>query len=112
MAGTERASRIVVFCSEDDRVSHHSLAEWLLEAARREGMAGATIWRAIEGFGSSGVLRTMRFPDAASGSPLALEVVDAPERIDGFLPVIAEAAAGCLVTREEISVSSAPKSVR
>lgn len=96
--------RLMVFLSEDDRLGHHGLHEVLLNRAREDGIAGATVWRGIEGFGASGHLRTARFPDANLGLPLALEVIDLPERIEAFLPTILELAPHSFVTKEQILV--------
>lgn len=105
MLTDEIGTRIVIYLSEDDRVGHRGLHEALIERAREDGMAGATVWRGIEGFGSSGRIRTTRFPDMATGLPLALEVIDLPERIEAFLPVVKELAPGSLVTREEVQMT-------
>lgn len=101
-------SRVMVFLSEDDRFGHRSAGEELLERARRAGVAGATVWRGVEGFGSSGHLRTTRFPDVADGLPLTVEVVDVPERVDAFLREVHEVAPGALVTREPVRMTVAP----
>ncbi len=94
--------RLMVFLTEDDRSGHRSLSEALLERAREDGMAGATIWRGVEGFGSSGRLRTTRFSDVSIGLPLVLEVVDVAERVEAFLAVVTRLAPGALVTREPV----------
>jgi uncharacterized protein len=98
-------TRLMIFLSEDDRVEHRGLHEALLERAREDGMAGATVWRGIEGFGSSGRLRTTRFPDLATGLPLAVEVIDLPERIEMFLAAVKQLAPGSLVTREQVHMT-------
>lgn len=105
MPTSQVATRIVVFLSEDDRSGRHGLHEALLERAREDGLAGATIWRGIEGFGSSGRIRTARFPDAMIGLPVTVELVDSPERIEEFLPVVKELAPRSFVTREEVTVT-------
>ncbi|MGH9130671.1 MAG: DUF190 domain-containing protein [Acidimicrobiales bacterium] len=102
MAFEEVGTRLVVFLTEDDRAGHIAVHEALLERAREDGMAGATLWRGIEGFGSSGRLRTTRFPDMASGLPVAVEVIDLPERVESFLSAVNEFAPGALVTREQV----------
>lgn len=107
MAVTGVATRIVVFLSEDDRLGRRRLHEVLVERAREEGMAGASVWRGIEGFGGSGRIRTARFPDAAAGLPLAVELVDTPERVEAFLAVVHELAPGALVTRETVTLTRA-----
>jgi uncharacterized protein len=105
MPTSQVATRIVVFLSEDDRSEHHGLHELLLTRAREDGLAGATTWRGIEGFGSSGRIRTGRFPDAAMGLPLTVELVDSPERIEAFLPVVKELAPGSFITREQVTIT-------
>jgi PII-like signaling protein len=102
---SEVATRIVVFLSEDDRSGHHGLHEVLLDRAREDGLAGATIWRGIEGFGAAGRMRTGRFPDAMIGLPITVELIDSAERIEAFLPVVKELAPGSFVTREQVEVT-------
>lgn len=96
--------RVMVFLTEDDRHLHHSLAEELLRQARDAGIAGATLWRAVEGFGATGHLRAARLPDLARGLPLVLEVIDEAENIDRFLSIVDELARGALVTIEPIEM--------
>jgi uncharacterized protein len=105
MPVTELATRVVIFFSEDDRAHHRGLHEALLDRARDDGMAGATVWRGLEGFGASGRVRTARFPDSATGLPLALELIDLPERIEAFLAVVSELAPGSFVTREQVQMT-------
>ena len=105
MATTQMATRVMIFLSEDDRVGHHGLYDELLNRAREDGLAGATVWKGIEGFGSSGHFRTNRFPDAVVGLPVAIELVDSSERIEAFLPIVAELAPGSFVTREAVEIT-------
>ncbi|MDA8263121.1 MAG: DUF190 domain-containing protein [Actinomycetota bacterium] len=105
MAETELATRLVVFLTEDDRTGHRSLYETLLKLAREQGLAGATVWRGVEGFGSAGIVRTSRFPDAASGLPIMLEIIDLPEKVDRFLDELGRIAPGAFATRESVRVS-------
>lgn len=76
-----------------------------MEQDREDGMAGATVWRGIEGFGPGGRVRTSRYPDAAMGLPLAVELIDASERIEAFLDVVRESAPGSFVTREQVETT-------
>ena len=97
--------RVMVFLSEDDRAGHRGLDQVLLERARQCGLSGATIWRGIEGFGSSGRVRTNRFPDMARGLPVVLEAIDLPDRIESFLAIVSEVAPNALVTREQVQMN-------
>ena len=110
MAVTEIATRLVIFLGEDDHLGRRHLYEVLLERAREEGMAGATVWRGIEGFGVSGRVRAGRFPDALRQPPIAVEVLDAPERVEAFLGVVRELAPHCFVIWEPVLVAHSSSS--
>lgn len=107
MAGGRPATRLLIFLSEDDRVGHREVADLLLERAHERGLAGATVWRGIEGFGATGHLRAARLPDLARGLPLVVEVIDDEAAVDAFLPVVRELAQGALVTTEAVTVAPA-----
>jgi hypothetical protein len=105
MVRAERSgTRLMIFLSEDDRVGRRVASEVLLQRAREDGMAGATLWRGVEGFGRAGKVRSTRFVDAAQGAPLVLELIDETGRIDEFLGVVAELAPWALVTREPVDI--------
>jgi PII-like signaling protein len=97
-------TRLQVYLAEDDRSGHRSLGEDLLAQAHDRGMAGATLWRGIEGFGASGGMRTARFPDAGAALPLVLEVVDTDERVQAFLDAVVQRLPAALVTTEPVRV--------
>lgn len=105
MDAAQHACRLMVYTSEGARAGHRGAWEALLERAREDGLRGATVWRGIEGFGASGQLRTSRFPDTAAGLPLVVEIVDHADRVDAFLPVVAELAPDALVTTEVVQIA-------
>jgi uncharacterized protein len=53
-----------IFIGESGRFEGRPLFEAIVENARREGLAGATVLRGIEGFGASSHLHTSRNPPA------------------------------------------------
>jgi PII-like signaling protein len=106
MAVTEQAAcRLLVYTSEDDRVGHRSLAEELVDRAREEGLQGATVWRGIEGFGRSGMVRTNRLPDVNAGMPLVVEIVDRADRVSAFLAIVEQIAPQAVTTTEPVHLS-------
>jgi uncharacterized protein len=108
MSFDEDAIRVTIFLSEDDRHHHHGLHEVILNKALESGIVGGSVWRGIEGFGPSGRVRTLRFPDANTGLPLVVELIDSAERIEEFLRTVGELAPGSLVTKEPIRLSRTP----
>jgi PII-like signaling protein len=58
----------------------------------------------VEGIGRHGRHRTAHFPDASVGLPLIIEIIDAPDSVDAFVPTVLRIVPGALVTREEVRI--------
>lgn len=101
-------ARVMVFLTEDDRIGRRPAVDVLLERAREDGLAGATVWRGAEGFGRGGRLRSVRFVDAGQGAPMAVELIDTADRMEEFVDTLARLAPWSLVTREPVWISSRP----
>jgi len=69
-----------VYLRSADRTPHVPTWERLLKAARTQGLAGATVFRGILGFGSRGLLRPSAW-SIVQQQPLILEIVDTTEKI-------------------------------
>lgn len=97
-----------IFLGESDKVKHTALYESVVIEARRMGLAGATVWRGIMGFGPTSRIRTARILDLSTDLPIIIEIVDEEEKINQFLPVLHElfdsAQSGGLVTMEDVKV--------
>lgn len=97
-----------IFIGEDDKVNHRPLYEALLFAARKEGLAGATVIRGIMSYGASTRVHTAKLIDISQDLPIVVEIVDQEEKINSFLPtvndLIDQAACGGLVTIEKVEV--------
>jgi PII-like signaling protein len=104
MATYSPGKRLTVFIGEYDRYHHRPLADAILQRAREEGLAGATLVRGIEGFGTSGRLKTTRLLSSSDDLPIMIEIVDEPERIKSFLPVLEGMIKEGLVTVEDADI--------
>ncbi len=84
---------------------HHRPAyEVIVERARAEGVAGATVLAAIEGLGPEGdVLKESRWR-LANDREVVVEVVDKPEKINRFLGAVDPMLEGAVVTLERARV--------
>ena len=101
------ATRLMIFMADDDRVNGQPLHEHLLARARQLPLAGATMWRGIEGYGRSRLLRTNRLSDANTGLPMVMEAIDAPDRITAFLRDIDAVVGDALITLESVVIVDA-----
>ena len=93
-----------VFIDETDHYHGKPLYHAIVETAREMGMAGATVLHGIMGFGSHSRMHTANILRLSEGLPVVIEIVDKPERIDAFLPVLDVMVNGGLVTLEYIKV--------
>lgn len=95
-----------VFIGEFDRYHHHSLADAILQLAREEGLAAATVIRGIEGFGPSGRLRTTRLLSSSDDLPIVIQIVDEAHRIETFLRIVDRMIPEGLVTVEDVDIQA------
>ena len=72
------------------------------------GLAGATVFKGIMGFGGSSRIHTSKILRLSEDMPLIIEIVDKEERIEEFLPKLNElfenANCGGLITIEKAEV--------
>ena len=93
-----------IFFGESDKWHHQPLEIALLERLRREGFAGATVFRGTSGFGANSVIHTTHILDLSSDLPVVVEVVDTEEHIERLLPILDEMIDDGLVTMEKVRV--------
>jgi PII-like signaling protein len=93
-----------IFIGESDTWHGKPLYQAIVEHLRAEGIAGATVLRAMEGFGAKSHLHTTRLLRLSEDLPLVIEVVDTEENINRVLPDLDEMMADGLVTLERVEV--------
>ena len=93
-----------IFVGEGDRSDGRPLYEAIVRLARSEGLAGATVLRGIEGFGRSSRLHTARILRLSEDLPVVIEIVDASDKIEAFLPRLDPMIGKGLVTVERVEV--------
>lgn len=87
---TERALRLTVLVGESDGWHHRPVYTEIVHRAHAAGLAGASVFRGIEGFGASSMIHTQRLLSLSEDLPVAVVIVDAEEKVRAFLPLIEE----------------------
>jgi PII-like signaling protein len=104
------ASRVRVYVGERDHHHGQPLYTAIVHAARKAGLAGATVFKGVEGYGSHSVVHAARIVDLSSDLPVVVELVDEAGKIEAFLPALTAMVDAGLVTLERIEVVfQAPK---
>jgi PII-like signaling protein len=93
-----------IHIGERDKFEGKPLYAAIVELLRRKKYAGATVLRAIMGFGASSTLHTDRIEVLSFDLPIVVECVETAERIDAVLPEIDEMIGGGLITLERANV--------
>ena len=74
-----------IFVHESLRHEHVPLYAAIVSLAHREGLAGAVVFRCIEGFGQHRHLHTSRLVEVSDDLPIIVEVVDRADAIRNFV---------------------------
>jgi uncharacterized protein len=93
-----------IFIGESDTWHGKPLYEAIVERVRKEGLAGATVLRGIEGFGKTSRVHTTRILRLSSDLPVLIEIVDTEEQVDRILPILDEMVGEGLLTVETVHV--------
>lgn len=98
------ASLLRIFIGESDKLDGKPLSDAIVAEARRRGMAGATAMRGFLGFGANSRIHTSKVLRLSEDLPVVVEIVDAEDKIEAFLPELDTMIGEGLVTVEKVRV--------
>ena len=102
LVGEQKLVRI--FVGESDRYEGEPLYKYIVKVARSLGVAGATVFRGIYGYGASSVIHSASVLTLSEDLPIVIEIVDSDEKIDNLLSKIDGIMEHCLITIEKATV--------
>jgi len=100
----EQGKLLRIFVGESDKFQGQLLHEAILQLAKKEGLAGCTVIKGFEGFGAGSRIHTTKILRLAEDLPVIIEIIDAEEKIDQFLPHLDGMISEGLVTVEKVQV--------
>lgn len=98
------AIRVTIYIGESDRYQGANLYMAILEFLRREGASGATITRAMAGFGAHSRIHTGAIEVLSSDLPIRIEWIDLPRRVERLLPQLQQMVNDGLIVQEPVTV--------
>ena len=102
----EEAELLRIFIGESDKHKGRPLYEVIVQEARARGLAGATVLHGTIGFGANSRIHTAKVLRLSEDLPMVIEIIDRPDRIESFLPLVDELISEGLVTLEKVRVIS------
>jgi PII-like signaling protein len=104
----DKATRLRIYISSTDKSGHTPLYELIVYSARKNGLAGATVFRGIMGYGASSEIHSNKVWEITEKMPLVIEIIDEPAKVQAFYlsvsPLFDASGKGHMVTSEEITV--------
>lgn len=105
---TGEAKLLRIFISSTDKFKHAPLYEVVVYAAKRYGLAGATVLKGFMGYGASSVVNSQKLWEISEKLPMVIEIVDEAAKIDGFveiiLPYFEKIPKGGLIILEKVTI--------
>ncbi|MEW6703214.1 MAG: DUF190 domain-containing protein [Bacteroidota bacterium] len=105
----EGAAKLLrIFVGEADKISHVPVYEKIVNEARKNNLAGATVYKGVMGFGGNSRIHSAKFLRLSEDLPLVIEIVDEQKKIDEFIPLVENifegANCGGLITTEKAEI--------
>jgi PII-like signaling protein len=106
MQEPENGVLLRIFIGESDREPGRDrpLYEAIVRRAREAHLAGATVLRGPMGFGRHSRVHTAKLLELSTDLPVVIEIVDAEDKVEAFLPTVDELVSEGLVTLEAVRV--------
>ncbi|MGA7921685.1 MAG: DUF190 domain-containing protein [Candidatus Acidiferrales bacterium] len=99
-----RAKMLRIHFGEDDKCNGKPLYRAIVEKCRALDLAGATVFRGIEGYGASTLIHRSHLLSFSSDAPIMVSVIDSEENIQKLLPFLDEMVDEGLIAMSEVEV--------
>ena len=82
------ARQLTIIVNSTDQWHGRPLYSAIVQLCEQRGVAGATVTRCVEGYGTHHQLHTIRLLELSENLPVRIDVVDLPERIESLLAAL------------------------
>lgn len=102
------AKLLRIFVGESDKHANVPVYEQIVIEARKNHLAGATVYKGIMGFGGKSRIHTAKILRLSEDMPLVIEIVDEQDKIENFIHIVENifesAKCGGLITLEKAEI--------
>ena len=99
-----KAKLLRLYFGEDDKWKGQPLYRAVIEKCRELDIAGATVFRGVEGYGASTLIHRAHLLSISRDTPIMVSVVDSEEKIRKLIPVLDEMVDEGLVAMSDVEV--------
>ena len=101
---TTDAVKLAIYVGDSDRYNHKPLYRAIVEKCREMDIAGATVYRGVEGYGASTLIRRSHLLSISHDAPVMVSVVDSEEKIRELIPLLDEMVDEGLIAMSDVEV--------
>ena len=83
-----KSKLLAIYTGEMEKYNHRPLYEAIVYAAKKAGLAGATVIRGIMSYGANSKVHTAKIFALSTDLPVKIEIVDTAEKLEKFTIVI------------------------
>ena len=99
-----KAKLLRIYFGEDDKWKGKPLYRAIVEKCRELDVAGATVYRGVEGYGASTLIRRSHLLSISHDAPVMVSIVDSEEKIRNLIPVLDEMVGEGLIAMSDVEV--------
>jgi PII-like signaling protein len=99
-----KAKLLRIYFGEDDKWHGQPLYRAIVEKCRELDIAGATVYRGVEGYGASTLIHRVHLLSISRDAPIVVSVVDSEEKIRKLIPVLDEMVDEGLIAMSDVEV--------
>lgn len=99
-----KAKMLRIHFGEDDKWQGKPLYQAIVEKCLELDIAGATVYRGLEGYGASARIRKSHLLALSSDQPIMITVIDTEENVRRLVPVLDQMVGEGLIAMSDVEV--------
>jgi len=99
-----KAKLLRIYFGEDDKWRDKPLYRAIVDKCRELDVAGATVYRGIEGYGASTLIRRSHLLSISKDAPVMVNLVDSEDNIRKLIPFLDEMVDEGLIALSDVEV--------
>jgi PII-like signaling protein len=101
---TGPAKRLRIYLCEQDRRGGKPVYQEIVHKAKELGLAGATVFRGLMGYGANSIIHTVKIVDLSCDLPILVEIIDSEEYVNKFLPYLDDVIKEGLIIMDDVEI--------